>query len=64
MEFSHLYRIKLSEDEGKQIIAKHVTDQGDYFVYPHDVSFVPLTNGKIEIVIKDAHKKQEPPDMI
>jgi len=57
MEFSHLYKIKMSEDEAKQIIAKHITDQGEYFVYPHDVSFVPLTSGKIEVIIKDAHKR-------
>lgn len=57
MEFSHLYKIKISEDEAKEIIAKHISDLGEYFVYPHDVSFVPYTNGKMEIVIKQAHKR-------
>jgi len=57
MEFSHLYKIKISEGEAKEIVAKHITDMGEYFVYPHDVSFVPLTNGKVEVVIREAYKK-------
>ena len=56
MEFSHLYKIKISEGEAKEMIAKSITEKGEYFVYPHDVSFVPLTNGKIEVIIKEAHK--------
>ena len=59
MEFSSLWKIKISEDEAKEIIAKHITEQGEYFVYPHDISFVPYTNGKIEVIIKDAHRKAE-----
>lgn len=59
MEFSHLYKIRMTEDEAKGIIAKSITDQGEYFVYPHDVSFVPLTNGKIEVIIREAHKTSQ-----
>ena len=54
MEFSHLLNIKLSEQEAKDIVAKHINDQGDYFVYSHDVDFVLLPSGKIEVVIKSA----------
>lgn len=56
MEFSHSWKIKLSEDEAREIIAKHITSLGEYFVYAHDVSFVPLTNGKVEILVKNATK--------
>lgn len=38
------------------MIAKSVSE-GEYFVYPDDVQFVPYTNGKFEVVIKNAHKK-------
>lgn len=58
MEFSHLWKIKISEEEAKDIIAKHINDQGEYFIYPHDVSFVPYTNGKIEVIIKEARKRE------
>jgi len=54
MEFSHLLSIKLSEQEAKDIVAKHINEQGEYFVYSHDIDFVLLASGKIEVVIKNA----------
>jgi hypothetical protein len=56
MEVSPLWRIKISEQEAKEIIAKKVSE-GEYFVYPDDVQFVQYTNGKFEVVIKNAQKK-------
>jgi hypothetical protein len=55
MEFSQIYRIRLTEEELKNIISNYVNEQKDYFVYSHDVE-IQQKNGKFEALVKNAHK--------
>lgn len=53
MEVSASWRIRFSEMEFKEIVAKHVNDMGEYFVYPDDVTIVSV-GGKFEVIILGA----------
>lgn len=55
MEFSQAYQIRLNEEEIKDLIAKYINEQKEYFVYSHDV-ILHQKNNKLEALIKDAHK--------
>jgi hypothetical protein len=56
METTDLFGIRIKQDEAFAIIAKHLESLG-YIVKLEDISIVPLTNNKVEFIIRHFEKK-------
>ncbi len=56
MDVSDIFGIRLKEEEVRDIVVKHLEDLG-YLVRPVDIQMVPLTNSKVEFIIRTFRKK-------
>lgn len=51
------FGLRIKDDELRDMVVKHLSKEG-YKVSPDAINIVPLTNGKIEINIRQFQKKR------